>query len=191
MRSLGSRHGDDSHDGRARPGAHRLLRNAGYSPKTTTMRLRVLAMIAARIGGRSLAEVTRLDLEEFLTRPSAAPRAPWEEPKPLKPASRSSYRSHVQAFFKWALDAGHIEEDPPGGSRDQGAAWHTPSGVHGGPHDRTARGRRPDEGVAPARGSRGSPLPRDRPTAAARGRRFVMRRLTRRPSSLGPLDSRH
>jgi integrase len=72
---------------------------AGYRPMTVRYRIRCVRDFAAHLAPRTLQEAHRADVEAFLARPLAA-------------ESRRCYRSHLRAFYAWALEEGHVSEDP-------------------------------------------------------------------------------
>lgn len=71
----------------------------GYRPRTIAERIIVLRSFAEQLAPRSLRGAHRADVEAFLARP-------------LAPESRRCYRSHLRAFYSWALEEGHISDDP-------------------------------------------------------------------------------
>ena len=75
------------------------LRLAGYRPSTITHRERCLRAFEASVAPHQLTQAGRLDVEAYLSRP-------------LAPESRRAYRSHLSAFFKWALEEGYVSADP-------------------------------------------------------------------------------
>lgn len=72
---------------------------AGYRPATLRARRYTVEAFARHLAPHQLDEASRHHVETFLARP-------------LAPESRRAYRSHLRAFYRWALDEGLVSEDP-------------------------------------------------------------------------------
>ena len=72
---------------------------AGYRPTTISSRRKVLTAYENSLQGTPLHSATRLHVEAFLARD-------------LAPESRRAYRSHLRAFYTWAVDEGYAQADP-------------------------------------------------------------------------------
>ena len=72
---------------------------AGYRPTTISSRRKVLTAYENSLQGTPLHSATRLHVEAFLARD-------------LAPESRRAYRSHLRAFYAWAVDEGYAQADP-------------------------------------------------------------------------------
>ncbi|HWH01930.1 MAG TPA: tyrosine-type recombinase/integrase [Pilimelia sp.] len=70
-----------------------------FRPTTIKARRAVLLAFAREVAPRQLAEVTRLDVESYLSRP-------------LAPESRRTYRAHLRSFYAWCVDEGFLHDDP-------------------------------------------------------------------------------
>jgi integrase len=72
---------------------------AGYRPNTVKDRIRCLRAFSEHLAPRTLSEAHRADVEAYLARPLSA-------------ESRRCYRSHLRAFYVWAVDEKLLSEDP-------------------------------------------------------------------------------
>ncbi|MHB9129976.1 MAG: tyrosine-type recombinase/integrase [Armatimonadota bacterium] len=97
-------------------------RAQGRSEKTITIYAHDLRQVFTRLGDMEVADITAMQLRAILsdpaltTNPSGTPKAP---------ATLNRGRAAVRAFFTWALDAGHLTENPALGIHLQRAP-HTP-----------------------------------------------------------------
>lgn len=77
--------------------AHLTL--SGFRPATIKARRLCLEAFERSLAPRQLRDVTRLDVEQYLSRPLAL-------------GSRRAYRSHLRAFYSWAVEEGLLHTDP-------------------------------------------------------------------------------
>ncbi len=77
--------------------AHLTL--AGYRPRTIRARREVIRQFEAFIHPLSLRSATRRHVEQFLSRPLSA-------------SSRHTYLGHLRGLYRWALEEGHVKDDP-------------------------------------------------------------------------------
>lgn len=75
------------------------LRLAGYRPATVRDRIRCVRAFAEQVQPLTLLEAHRHDVEAFLARD-------------LAPESRRCYRSHLRAFYAWAVDEDLLPDNP-------------------------------------------------------------------------------
>lgn len=73
---------------------------AGKHPETVKQRGTVLGAFANSVAPRPVLEASRLDVLRFTTRTD------------LRPSTRDHYRQVLQAFYRWTLAQGLIEQDP-------------------------------------------------------------------------------
>lgn len=71
----------------------------GARPSTIKARRTVLLAFERAAAPHRLGEVTRLDVEAYLSRP-------------LAPESRRTYRSHLRAFYAWCVEEQLLADDP-------------------------------------------------------------------------------
>lgn len=72
---------------------------AGYRPSTITARRCCLLAFEQSAAPHHLHDVGRRQVEAYLSRP-------------LSPESRRAYRSHLKAFYSWAIDQEYLRDDP-------------------------------------------------------------------------------
>jgi len=78
----------------------RWMRLRGLSPNTIVQRVECLDRMIRAVGVEEPGLVTERHL------------ADWQEGWRLAPQSHCTYVSHVQAFYRWAVEAGEVERDP-------------------------------------------------------------------------------
>lgn len=83
-----------------RAGFRRDQMRRGLSGRTIEERDKILNLLTTWIGHKSLIDLDRDDINE------------WLDSRPLAPRSRTNYISALHCFYSWCVDEGHLASDP-------------------------------------------------------------------------------